>query len=144
MQDTTNETVRTCGIHHVGLAVGDLESAENFFVEALGWKVVGGRPSYPAIFVSDGTVTVTLWRVADPATAIHFDRRANIGLHHLALKVSDRSTLESLHRRLSNWPGVTIEFSPEPMREGSAIFHFICAMPGGIRIEFAMAGTSSK
>jgi hypothetical protein len=30
--------------------------------------------------------------------------------------------------------GLTV---PELMREGSATHHFICAMPGGIRIEFA-------
>jgi hypothetical protein len=34
-------------------------------------------------------------------------------------------------------PGVTIEFDPEPIREGATTHHFICAMPGGIRIEFA-------
>jgi hypothetical protein len=64
------------------------------------------RPDYPAIFVSDGTVMITLWQAADPATAAAFDRRANIGLHHLALKVADTGALDALHTRLAATAGV--------------------------------------
>ena len=39
--------------------------------------------------------------------------------------------------RVQAHPGTAIEFDPEPIREGAATHHFICAMPGGIRIEFA-------
>ncbi len=129
----------TMGVHHVGLAVPHLEAAERFFVEALGWTPVGGVPDYPAAFVSDGAAMVTLWRVADPATARSFDRRANVGLHHLALKVKDAAALASVYDRVRAHPGATIEFAPMPMREGSATHHFIGAMPGGLRIEFATA-----
>src|SRR3954447_3960376 len=89
---------------------------ERFFVDALGWAVVGGVPSYPAVFVSDGTVMVTLWRVADPATAVPFDRRANVGLHHLAFKVTDPVALNTVYDKIRTYPGVTIEFAPGPMR----------------------------
>ncbi|MFC0409961.1 VOC family protein [Roseomonas elaeocarpi] len=78
----------TRGVHHVGLAVPDLAAVERFFVDALGWTVTGGVPACPSVFVSDGTTMVTLWRVADPDTAAPFDRRAQVGLHHLALKVA--------------------------------------------------------
>lgn len=127
----------THGVHHVGLAVPDLDGAVRFFIEALGWEIVGGRPDYPAVFVSDGSVTVTLWRVADPENAIAFDRRANIGLHHLALAVRDESTLTTVYERVRHHPGVETEFAAEPNRPGSSTRHFICAMPGGIRVEFA-------
>jgi hypothetical protein len=30
-----------------------------------------------------------------------------------------------------------LEFTPEPVRPGSPTHHFICAIPGGLRIEFA-------
>ncbi len=129
----------TLGVHHVGLAVPDLAAAERFFVEALGWSAVGGVPSYPATFVSDGQTMVTLWRVADPSAALPFDRRGNVGLHHLALKVGDAAALADVHERVSAHPSTAIEFAPQPMREGSAVRHFICAMPGGVRIEFATA-----
>jgi len=127
----------TRGAHHIGLAVPDLDTATRFFCDALGFSVAGERPDYPARFVSDGTVLLTLWQVSDPATATRFNRRANIGLHHLALAVADDATLEAVHARVSGHPGVVVEFAPEPIREGATRRHFICAMPGGIRIEFA-------
>jgi catechol 2,3-dioxygenase-like lactoylglutathione lyase family enzyme len=127
----------TKGAHHVGLAVRDLDEARGFFCDALGFDQVGEVPDYPAVFVSDGTTMLTLWRVAEPDKANAFDRRGNIGLHHLALGVADEAALHSVHERVKGYPGATIEFAPEPVREGSSIRHFICAMPGGIRIEFA-------
>lgn len=130
-------TALTQGAHHVGLAVRDVAEARDFFVEALGFTVTAERPQYPAIFVSDGTTLLTLWQVADRASAAPFDRRANIGLHHLALRVVDIDALRTVFARVQGHPGVVIEFAPEPIREGAATHHFICAMPGGIRIEFA-------
>lgn len=127
----------TQGAHHIGLAVPDLDAARDFFCDALGFREVGGVPAYPAVFVSDGTTLLTLWRVADPATAQAFDRRANVGLHHLALLVVDDVALNTVFARVSAHAGAEIEVAPGPMREGSAVRHFLCAMPGGIRIEFA-------
>jgi catechol 2,3-dioxygenase-like lactoylglutathione lyase family enzyme len=132
----------TLGVHHVGLSVPDLEAAKGFFVEALGFRVVGGNPDYPATFVSDGSTMLTLWRVADPDSAAPFDRRAQVGLHHLALKVADRATLVKAFERVKAHPGVTVEFAPGPMRPGSPIDHCIIAIPGGIRLEIAMAAPS--
>jgi catechol 2,3-dioxygenase-like lactoylglutathione lyase family enzyme len=129
----------TSGVHHVGLAVPDTNAAERFFVDALGWTVVGGVPSYPATFVSDGTIMVTLWRVSQPDRAVPFNRRSNVGLHHLALKVPDHTALATTFQRVRSHPGVAIEFEPTPMREGSSTHHFMCAIPGGIRVEFATA-----
>jgi catechol 2,3-dioxygenase-like lactoylglutathione lyase family enzyme len=127
----------TRGVHHVGLAVPDLGAAERFFVDALGWTVSGGVPSYPAVFVSDGATMVTLWRVVDPVRAASFDRHRTIGLHHLALRVADRDALAIVYAGVRMHPGVTVEFAPGPMREGSPLHHFICTMPGGVRLEFA-------
>ncbi len=131
----------TNGVHHIGLAVPDLEAAQRFFCEALNWNIVGGIPSYPSIFVSDGRIVLTLWRLADPQNAVAFDRRSNAGLHHLALAVANDTALMTVYERVRNYPGVVIEFPPEPSRPGSNIRHFICAMPGGIRIEFATPGS---
>jgi catechol 2,3-dioxygenase-like lactoylglutathione lyase family enzyme len=127
----------TTGAHHIGLTVPDLESAAQFFCATLGFREVGGNPAYPAKFVSDGTTLLTLWQVVDAARVTPFDRKTNIGLHHLALGVADATALDTVHARVKAHPGVTIEFAPEPIRDGAATRHFICAMPGGIRIEFA-------
>jgi catechol 2,3-dioxygenase-like lactoylglutathione lyase family enzyme len=127
----------THGVHHVGLAVRDLDEATSFFCGTLGFKEVARNEGYPAVFVSDGTVTLTIWRVTDPANAVAFNRKTNIGLHHLALAVADEAALAKVYERVRNHPGVVVEFNPEPIRPGSATRHFICAIPGGIRVEFA-------
>jgi catechol 2,3-dioxygenase-like lactoylglutathione lyase family enzyme len=128
----------TTGAHHIGLTVPDLDAASDFFCQALGFRIAGEVPAYPARFVTDGTTLLTLWQVEDPATAVAFDRRRNVGLHHLALGVADAAALDEVHQRIADWPGVAIEFAPGPMREGSSVHHLIAAIPGGIRVEFAM------
>ena len=120
----------TDGAHHIGLTVRDVQIASAFFVEALGFEVVGGRPAYPAVFVSDGALMVTLWQASTPVVA--FDRRHGLGLHHLALRAS--GDLDALHDRLAERADVTVEFSPEPLGTGGAR-HFMIAGPSGIRLE---------
>lgn len=127
----------TCGVHHVGLTVPDLDQARAFFCGVLGFDEVGGVPAYPSIFVSDGAILLTLWRAADPPTARTFDRRANIGLHHLSLAVADDAALDAAWERVSAHPGVVIDAAPGPIRPGSTTRHFLVFIPGGIRIEFA-------
>ena len=124
----------TAGPHHIGLTVPDLEAAVRFFTDGLGYTVVGGNPDYPAVFVSDGAGMITLWRAEDPATARPFDRRRQIGLHHLALRVRD-GALDALHERLRSRDDVEIEFAPEPLR-GGPTRHMMTLIPGGIRLEF--------
>jgi catechol 2,3-dioxygenase-like lactoylglutathione lyase family enzyme len=132
MQD---QTALTIGVDHVGLTVRDLEQSRRFFCDCLGWSVVGENPAYPAVFVSDGHGRVTLWQVENPEDCVPFDRRRNVGLHHLALKVADFAGLEALFARVSGWPGVVVEFAPELVGKGPKI-HCMIREPGGTRIEF--------
>jgi catechol 2,3-dioxygenase-like lactoylglutathione lyase family enzyme len=125
----------TRGIHHAGLTVPNIDAARDFFVSGLGFEVVGEKPDYPAVFVSDGSVMITLWQAEDPATARRFDRRNNLGLHHLALRVDDPERLDALHQRLVERDDVSIEFSPEALNDGPTR-HMMCALEGGLRIEF--------
>lgn len=125
----------TEGVHHVGLTVPDLEAAQRFFTEGLGFEQVGEVASYPAVFLSDGHIMLTLWRAKDPETAIEFDRQHGIGLHHLALQVPETKSLDALHERLAQRDDVAIEFAPQPLG-GGPTRHMMCAIPGGIRVEF--------
>jgi catechol 2,3-dioxygenase-like lactoylglutathione lyase family enzyme len=129
----------TRGVHHVGLTVIDLEASCEFFTEILGWERVGGDDDYPAVFVSDGVVMVTLWQAREPSAATGFDKDKNTGLHHLALKVADLNTLDRIYQKLLASTDIAIEFAPEPLRNGPAI-HMMCCEPGGIRIEFIVPG----
>ena len=124
----------TKGAHHIGLTVPDLTAARNFFVDIFGFKQVGEIPDYPAIFISDGTILLTLWRAADPEKATPFDRKNVIGLHHFALNINNLETLNTIHQTLVNTAGVEIEFAPEPLN-GLPAHHMMFYIPGGIRME---------
>jgi catechol 2,3-dioxygenase-like lactoylglutathione lyase family enzyme len=131
----STSTAATRGVHHVGLTVPDLAATRAFFVDTLGFEQVGERPEYPAVFVSDGSVMITLWQAADPVQAVAFDRKRNVGLHHLALLVESQDALDALHATLAGTEGVVIEFAPETLRDGP-VRHMMCAIPGGVRVEF--------
>ena len=123
----------TRGVHHVGLTVSDLEASFRFFTGLLGWEKAGENPEYPAVFVSDGVVMLTLWQTKE-LPIIPFNKNQNVGLHHLALKVASLESLNALHEKLVD-AGVRIEFAPELLRAGPAQ-HMMCYEPSGNRIEF--------
>ena len=133
----------TSGVNHIGLAVSDLKATTEFFVSQLGWTESGFDPSYPRTAVTDGTIKITLWQV-DRANPINkFDRRQNVGLHHLALHIETEKDLYALAEKLAAVDNVTIEFMPELMGNGPRK-HFICYEPSGIRIEFTWMGKPSQ
>ena len=128
-------TPLTLGLDHIGLSVRDLSLTRDFFVNCLGWKQVGERPAYPAAFVSDGHVVLTLWEVKNQDQRVEFDRKTNVGLHHLALRVGSEEALNEIFAQVSRWPGVKVEFAPENLGDGPKR-HTMIYEPGGIRLEF--------
>lgn len=130
-----NDTQITLGVHHIGLTVPDLAETRQFFIQTLGFEQVGDVPDYPAVFLKDAHIMITLWQAADPAAAIAFDRKNVIGLHHLALLVNDHAALDSLYQRLQDTANVSVEFAPEPLGDGG-VKHMMTNIPGGIRVEF--------
>lgn len=126
----------TAGIDHLGLTVRNLEVTLKFFTECLGWKQTGARPAYPAAFVTDGHSVLTLWEVKQHAQRVEFDRQTNVGLHHLALRVARADELDAIYLRVSQWPGVVVEFAPEQVGPGPKR-HTMVYEPGGIRLEFS-------
>jgi catechol 2,3-dioxygenase-like lactoylglutathione lyase family enzyme len=126
----------TMGIHHLGLAVSDLRATAKFFTDGLGWSVAREVLEYPAIFVTNGNAFVTLWQTEDAASA--FDRRRNVGLHHVALRIPSEEALDAVFAKASAHPGVRVEFAPEFLRGGPAK-HCMLYEPSGIRVEFIWA-----
>lgn len=127
----------TKGSHHIGLTVSRLEESAAFFTSLLGWEEVRRDEDYPAIFVSDGIIMVTLWKNRT-VPAVTFDKDSNIGLHHLAFLVEDEDKLTNLYLKLLQ-NNVKIEFAPELLRQGPAK-HMMCFEPSGIRVEFIWPG----
>ena len=127
----------TLGVHHIGLTVSKLEASAAFFTNLLGWKEVRRNEEYPAIFVSDGKIMLTLWATREqPVT--EFDKNRNVGLHHVAFQVETENDLNNIHEKLSG-ENIRIEFSPELVRQGPAK-HMMCFEPSGIRVEFIWPG----
>jgi lactoylglutathione lyase len=135
---TNPPTPATRGVHHLGLAVADLEATTAFFTDLLGLSLVATREEPRANFVRDEEVMLTLWQI--PADEpVPFDRHRNVGLHHLALRIPDLASLDALHARLAEAPGVQVEFAPEPLRDGPTI-HMMVYEPSGLRIELIVPG----
>lgn len=122
----------TGGFDHVGLSVSDLDASTSFFVDALGFKLLGRDSKYPATFMNNGEMGVTLWQTGEKSVA--FDRKHNVGLHHLAIKVVSFEALDSLYETVKEIPGVVVEFSPE-LSYGGPAKHMIIREPSGNRIE---------
>lgn len=129
-----DQLIKTKGVHHVGLTVRDVESSSKFFIETLNFTKVGEKPNYPAIFVSDGSVMITLWQASNPESAISFDRKNNIGLHHLALGLDSFEELDKMYEKLKNHSDISIEFAPELLGKGPAK-HMMFYEPSGVRVE---------
>ncbi|MEO0376093.1 MAG: VOC family protein [Cyanobacteria bacterium P01_A01_bin.17] len=70
-----SKTPMTLGAHRVGLTVPDWGKTRTFFMDVLGFSQVGDVPDYPAVFMSDGTVMLTLWQATDPSKVVPFDRK---------------------------------------------------------------------
>lgn len=127
----------TKGTHHIGLTVSRLEESADFFVSKLGWKEVRRNEEYPAIYVSDGSIMVSLWATREqPSNS--FSKDKNVGLHHVAFQVENEADLNSLYTKLTNG-GVRIEFAPELLGKGPAK-HMMCYEPSGIRVELIWPG----
>jgi len=135
-QDSISQA--TQGIHHLGLSVPDIGETKDFFIQMLGFQQVGGKPDYPAVFVSDGATMLTLWQLDSEGGTVSFNRRKNAGLHHFALKVGSIEALQALHARLVGNDAVEVEFAPEALGD-SDLQHMMCFIPGGVRVEFISA-----
>ncbi|WP_133406920.1 VOC family protein [Parashewanella tropica] len=128
--------VMTQGLNHLGLTVKNLKRSSEFFIETLGWRKAGGYPDYPSIFVTDGSIFLTLWKTQNEAKIVEFDRKNNVGLHHLALSVASLEDLNQLHETFKSIKDVVIEFAPEPNGNSTTI-HMMIREPSGNRLEFA-------
>jgi lactoylglutathione lyase len=134
-QASADNTMLTKGFNHVGLTVSDLNASSEFFIKTLGWKKVGEDTSYPAVFVSDGAMLLTLWQTSDAKTTVKFSRKNNVGLHHLAFSAVSFEALNEIYQRVKDVKGVVVEFAPE-LAYGGPAKHMMIREPSGNRLEF--------
>jgi catechol 2,3-dioxygenase-like lactoylglutathione lyase family enzyme len=129
----------TAGVNHLGLTVRDLDETTDFFTQILGWEEIARDNAYPRTTITDGKLRLTLWQATKDAETVDFDRRSNIGLHHLALTVASEPDLQRLAAVIASCNGVAVEFMPELVGKGPRK-HMMFAEPGGIRLELIWSG----
>lgn len=96
--------------------------------------LVGTRDeSYPSYFLSDGASMITLWQIEKGATP--FNRCTNIGLHHLAIKVTSLEALTKVYLGVMAIQGVVSDFDLQELK-GTGLTHAMVFEPSGNRIEF--------
>ncbi len=124
------------GIHHVDLAVADVERSLTFYLDLLGplgWIVSDRYPTYR------GTEQVTYLRCglqylglrpADGGAHRHYD----VGIEHLAFDVDREDEVDAAYERCVAM-GASIHFPPEFDRDEETYYAFFAFDPDGIRVE---------
>ncbi len=92
-------------IHHIAVAVADLDTAENFYRDILGldWRgreEVTGQKVIVSIFDLGGTRIELVCPTAEDSPVSGFLKKRGDGLHHICLEVPDLdAALADLKRR---------------------------------------------
>ena len=126
------------GIHHVDLAVADVDRSLAFYLALLGpvgWAEEVRYPTYR------GTEQVIYLK--EPASGAMFGLRAadggahdyyNVGIEHLAFEVDSREEVDAAYERCVAH-GAQIHFVPEDDRDVEDYYALFVFDPDGIRIE---------
>ena len=126
------------GIHHVDLAVTDLDRSLAFYLDLLaplGWEESVRYPTYR------GTEEVVYLK--DPATGSMLGIRAadggahhyyEVGIEHLAFEVDRQDEVDAAHARCRS-SGARIHFPPEWDRDEPGYYALFVFDPDGMRVE---------
>jgi catechol 2,3-dioxygenase-like lactoylglutathione lyase family enzyme len=134
------------GIHHVDLAVADVERSLAFYLDLLGplgWEESVRYPSYrgteEVVYLKDA---VTGSRGPGPDSSMlglrPADGRAHryygVGIEHFAFEVDRREEVDDAHARCLA-SGANVHFPPEEDRDEPGYYAFFVFDPDGIRVE---------
>jgi catechol 2,3-dioxygenase-like lactoylglutathione lyase family enzyme len=137
------------GIHHVDLAVADVERSLTFYLDLLGplgWVEEVRYPTYRGTeevvylarpgAIRDGGLGL---RPADGGLGLRpadggTHRYYGVGIEHFAFEVDSRDEVEAAHERAVAG-GARIHFPPEEDRDEPGYYAFFVFDPDGIRVE---------
>jgi catechol 2,3-dioxygenase-like lactoylglutathione lyase family enzyme len=140
------------GLHHIDLAVGDVEQSLEFYLHLLGplgWKVTRRYPTYrgteEVVYLGTGEPNGAGYdpgglglRPADGGTHQYY----GVGVEHIAFEVDSREEVDGALERITE-TGATIHFPAEEDRDEPGYYAFFVFDPDGIRIEvFAWTPTA--
>jgi catechol 2,3-dioxygenase-like lactoylglutathione lyase family enzyme len=126
------------GIHHVDLAVADVERSIAFYLDLLGPLGWAERVRYPTyrgteevVYLEDSASGSMLGlRPADGGAHHYYE----IGIEHLAFRVGRPDEVEEAHARCLS-KGAKVHFPPEEDRDEEGYYAFFVFDPDGIRVE---------
>ena len=131
----------TAVLDHIGIAVGDLDTALVFYRDVLGLEIEGveevASQHVRAQFVSVGGATLELLEATSPQSAIarSIERRGP-GLHHLTLRVADIAVVLA---RLKARGIRLIDEEPRPGAGGSLVAFIHPSAAHGVLVELKQA-----
>jgi catechol 2,3-dioxygenase-like lactoylglutathione lyase family enzyme len=126
------------GIHHVDLAVDDVERSTAFYLGLLGplgWAESVRYPTYRGTeevvyFEDPATGSMLGIRPADGGAHHYYE----VGIEHLAFEVDRRGEVEEAYSRCLA-AGARIHFPPEEDRDVEGYYAFFAFDPDGMRVE---------
>ena len=126
------------GIHHVDLAVTDVERSLAFYLSLLGplgWveevRYATYRGTEEVVYLEDPVTGAMLGlRPADGGSHRYYE----VGIEHLAFEVDSREEVDAAHERCVA-AGERVHFPPEEDRDVSDYYAVFIFDPDGMRIE---------
>ena len=127
------------GIHHVDLAVTDVERSLAFYLDLLGPLGWAEQVRYPTYRGTEEVVYLARGEIRDGGLGLRpadggTHRYYNIGIEHFAFEVDRREEVDEAHARCVA-SGANIHFPPEEDRDEPGYYAFFVFDPDGIRVE---------
>lgn len=134
------------GIHHVDLAVADVERSLAFYLDLLGplgWKESVRYPSYrgteEVVYLKDAATgsrdpgsDSSMFGIRSADGPAH--RYYGVGIEHFAFEVDRPEEVDEAHARCLA-SGANVHFPPQEDRDEPGYYAFFAFDPDGIRVE---------
>jgi len=126
------------GIHHIDLAITDVERSLAFYKELLGPLGLEEDSRYQSY---RGTEEIVYLRYGDQLLGLRpadggEHRYYEVGLEHIAFYVDERDEVDAAHERCMRI-GANVHFPPEEDRDLPGYYELFVFDPDGIRVEVA-------
>lgn len=126
-------------IHHIGIAVGDLEEARKVYCDILGLECTGEKTlperKVKVAFLETGNTSIELLEgIGEDGPVSKFVERHGPGVHHICFEVSD---IKKVMRELTEIGMRMIDAEPRPGAEGKLVAFIHPKSTSGVLIELS-------